>query len=219
MRPSATTLASEMSDAELALLTELIATEQFEGAHLEVGTAAGGTLKEMIAACRPPRPRFVVVDSFRYFPDQRAIVERNLRSHGIDPATVDFREAYSAAALAGATAAGESFDFILIDAHHDARHVIRDLRWAALLRSGGLICLHDYASGYPGVRWAVDRFMRANANYRHHASEESLIALRKTGDTVRAEVGAIDVTIGEIVTQVHRLGRSLRMRWRRWRGA
>jgi predicted O-methyltransferase YrrM len=124
MRQSAVSMESELQPAELEALRGLLAAAQLRGAHLEVGTAAGGTLKELLLCYAPPRPRFVVVDSFRYFPRQKEIVADNLRSAGIDPADVDMRATDSEGALAAATAAGEQFDFILIDANHQARHVI-----------------------------------------------------------------------------------------------
>ena len=86
MRASATTLASEVPENELAALKAQLKRRRLKGSHLEIGTAAGGTLKELMR-CYPntARPRFVVVDPMRYFPDQLAIVRRNLASAGLDP--------------------------------------------------------------------------------------------------------------------------------------
>lgn len=212
MRQSATSMESELQTAELAALQALLRSAQLRGTHLEVGTAAGGTLKELLLCYAPPRPRFVVVDSFRYFPDQKQIVADNLRSAGIDPADVDMRAMDSETALAGATAAGEQFDFILIDANHQARHVISDLRWARLLRPGGYLCLHDYGPKFPGVTWATDRFLANNRNYRRVSLTVSLVVIQKSEMSRRDEVGTADLVLGQFLTPLHKLARSIKKR-------
>ena len=212
MRPSATSMESELRPAELAALQALLKSAQLRGTHLEVGTAAGGTLKELLRCYTPPRPRFVVVDSFRYFPNQKAIVADNLRSAGIDPAEVDMRATDSEVALAAATAAGEQFDFILIDANHQARHVISDLRWAKLLRPGGYLCLHDYGPRFPGVTWATDRFLRNNPNYRRVSLTVSLMVIQKNEMSQRGEVGTSELVLGRLLTLLHKFRHSIRKR-------
>jgi predicted O-methyltransferase YrrM len=212
MRQSALSMQSELQPAELEALRGLLASAQLRGAHLEVGTAAGGTLKELLLCYAPPRPRFVVVDSFRYFPRQKEIVADNLRSAGIDPNDVDLRVLDSERALAAATAAGEQFDFILIDANHQARHVISDLRWAKLLRPGGYLCLHDYGPKFPGVTWATDRFLRNNRNYRRVSLTVSLLVIQKSEMSRRDEVGTTDLVFGKLLTPLHKLRRSIRKR-------
>ena len=212
MRQSAVSMQSELQPAELEALRGLLAASQLRGAHLEVGTAAGGTLKELLLCYQPPRPRFVVVDSFRYFPRQKEIVADNLRSAGIDPADVDMRATDSESALAAATAAGEQFDFILIDANHQARHVISDLRWASLLRPRGYLCLHDYGPKFPGVVWATDRFLTNNRNYRRVSLTGSLVVIQKDEMSARDEVGSIDLVMGKLLTPLHKLARSIRKR-------
>src|SRR4051812_46311494 len=103
MRPSAITLASELAPAELDALLRLLQGAGLTGPHLEIGTAAGGTLKELLLAYAPAnRPKFVVVDPMGYFPNQRVTIERNLVSAGIDPTAVDFRVATSWQALKAA---------------------------------------------------------------------------------------------------------------------
>jgi predicted O-methyltransferase YrrM len=212
VRQSALNMSSELSVGELAALTGLLGSAGLKGAHLEIGTAAGGTLKELMLCYAPPRPRFVVVDPFTYFPDQRAIVENNLRAAGIDPVDADFRRSLSEPALAAASEANERFDFIFIDANHDARHVIRDLRWARLLSPGGFLCLHDYSAKFPGVVWAVDRFLAKNSNYRRVAVHDSLIVIEKRTDTRIEEVSLRDTLLGDFLSQLHRLRRSARKR-------
>ena len=212
MRQSATSMESELQPAELAALQALLKSAQLRGTHLEVGTAAGGTLKELLLCYAPPRPRFVVVDSFRYFPRQKEIVTDNLRSAGIDPADVDMRAMDSGSALAAATAAGEQFDFILIDANHQARHVISDLRWAKLLRPGGYLCLHDYGPKFPGVMWATDRFLANNRNYHRVALNVSLMVIQKSEMSGRDEVGSRELVLGRMLTLLHKFRHSVRKR-------
>ena len=212
MRQSATSMESELQPAELAALQALLKSAQLRGTHLEVGTAAGGTLKELLRCYAPPRPRFVVVDSFRYFPNQKEIVADNLRSAGIELADVDMRASDSESALAAATAAGEQFDFILIDANHQARHVISDLRWASLLRPGGYLCIHDYGPKFPGVTWATDRLLRNNPNYRRVSLTVSLVVIQKSELSRRDEVGSMDLVMGKLLTPLHKLRHSIRKR-------
>ena len=209
MRQSAISVQSELHPAELAALQALLKSAQLRGAHLEVGTAAGGTLRELLLCYPPPRPRFVVVDSFRYFPRQKEIVADNLRSAGIDPEDVEMRAMDSEGALAASTAAGEQFDFILIDANHQARHVISDLRWAKLLRPGGYLCLHDYGPKFPGVAWAADRFLANNRNYRRVSLSVSLLVIQKNETSRRDEVGTADLVLGKILTPLQKLRRSI----------
>jgi predicted O-methyltransferase YrrM len=215
MRQSALDMSSEVSDAELAALKALLGSARLAGAHLEVGTAAGGTLKELMLCYAPPRPPFIVVDSFRYFPNQKDIVANNLRGAGIDPAAVDMRATDSAAALAAADARGEQFDFIFIDANHDARHVIADLRWARLLKPGGYLCLHDYGPKFPGVTWATDRFLKNNRNYRRVSLTDSLVVIQKSDNGQGEEVGAGDILLGRVLTLLHKFRRSIRKRLNR----
>ena len=138
VRKSATTLASELRDDELAFLLEIIKNSRFSGKHLEIGTGAAGTLCQMIKCCQNDvSPPFVVVDRMTYFPDQLEIVKENLIKNNINPLAVDIRVSKSADAFVKAEKAREQFDFILIDGTHKIRYITQDLRWARLLRVGG----------------------------------------------------------------------------------
>ena len=70
---------SECTEAEIAALVGAMRERGLSGAHLEIGTAAGGTLKRMMLAYpATERPKFLVVDPLAYFPNQREAVEANL---------------------------------------------------------------------------------------------------------------------------------------------
>jgi predicted O-methyltransferase YrrM len=182
-----------MSPEQIEFLTNLIASEDLPGQHLEIGTAAGVTLAAMIQALPTPRhPAFVVVDNMQYFPDQSNVVRANLERHGIDPDTVEFRIGDSGKIFEAAERSGDSFDFIMIDASHRIRRVTGDLRWTRLLRPGGVVCLHDYHPDFPGVVRSADRFLNRHPNYERMAQLGSLLTLRKCGESVRPEISTGD---------------------------
>ncbi len=182
-----------MSPEQIEFLTNLIASEDLPGQHLEIGTAAGVTLAVMIQALPTPRhPAFVVVDNMQYFPDQSNVVRANLERHGIDPDMVEFRIGDSGKIFEAAERSGDSFDFMMIDASHRIRRVTGDLRWTRLLRPGGVVCLHDYHPDFPGVVRSADRFLNRHPNYERMAQVGSLLTLRKCGESSRPEVSTRD---------------------------
>lgn len=51
-------------------------------------------------------------------------------------------------------------DLVFIDARHDYDSVKQDiLLWAPLVKSGGILCGHDYSQAFPGVKQAVDELI------------------------------------------------------------
>lgn len=181
MRACQWTLAPEMDREESDLLARLVGQSHLSGAHLEIGTGAGGTLCRMLGALpEGERPKFVVVDPMGYFPDQLRTIRRNLELRGLQGEVVDIRPVRSATAFAAARRAGESFDFILIDGRHTFLDVTRDLRWVSLLNVRGIVCLHDVAERFPAVSGTLERFLqRRQGDYELIASAGSLVALRK----------------------------------------
>ena len=212
-RSSAVTLASELASEEVSLLLTWVRPTPAEGRVLEVGTAAGGTLCQMMK-CFPDaqRPKFVVVDPMSYFPNQVEIVRQNLRQHDLDPAEVDLRVARSNEAFQQAQAAGETYDFILIDAAHKIRYVTQDLCWTRLLKVGGVICLHDYNSRHKGVLWSADRFLRKHRNYRRQALVNTLLLLKKNAASLRPEIDERDRLWAALLSPCLQLESSLRKR-------
>lgn len=212
MRECATTMAPEITEEEMQFLLYTMTTNQLVGKHLEIGTAAGGTLCQMMLAYpTKKRPQFVVVDPMCYFPDQKQIVAKNLSEHGLDPEAVDFRVMKSAESLQGALAKKETFDFIFIDGCHKVRYVLEDLRWAELLHVGGILCLHDYSEKYPGVWHPVRRFLRNYPSYHVVGQAGNLIALKKTQD-IRHPSTLRDYTYGLLLAPWLQLKAAIRGR-------
>jgi len=186
--------AAEMTPEEHQFLLGLLRAERFEGAHLELGTAAGATLCAMLE-CLPDSLGFIVVDRMRYFDGQREAVESNLARRGIDRRRVELRIASSTRAWRAAIGARERFDFMLIDAGHKLLDVTRDLRWTRMLRPGGVVCLHDYDDrwSHRGVRVAVDRFTSRHPEYERIGQAGTLLALRKLAEPAHCEITARDL--------------------------
>lgn len=210
MRKSATTLESELKPAELECLKTLLRDNTLAGKHLEIGTAAGGTLWEMMSVYPDAtRPQFVVIDPMTYFEDQYGKVCRNLSSHGLDPASVDFRRMTSIEALGEAVARDERFDFIFIDGNHKLKYVTADLQWAALLNPGGLLLMHDYHPNYIDVVIAAKRFLARNGNYRVEKAVETLLVVRKLEASKRREVTELQKAVAAVQTVYLQLRRSV----------
>lgn len=178
-RTRATQLTPEMTQQELDALRSIVGSRRLPGRHLEIGTAAGGTLCEMMLAAAHG-PQFVVVDTMDFFADQRRIVEQNLAAHGLEPGQVEFREMRSWDAFRQSHGTLEAFDFVLIDGRHKFRYVMQDLHWAALLNPNGILALHDYTPRLRSVKWAADYFLANNRNYHLLELTGSLLFLEKT---------------------------------------
>lgn len=213
-RLSATTLQSECHPEELELLRRILVDHDLTRRHLEIGTAAGGTLKELMLAYPDPatRPPFVVIDPMTYFEDQPAKVRQNLQDAGIDPDTVTFWTGTSEDFLDRERSNGGAFDFIFVDGDHHAGPVMVDIQWADMLAEGGFICFHDRRANFPGVGWAISRFLRSNANFQEVASARSLAVVRKTGEGRNPVVTPADLKAAWSVQPRLRLLRSVRKR-------
>jgi predicted O-methyltransferase YrrM len=218
MRESAITLASEISPVELSTLLSVLKSRSLQGKHLEIGTAAGGTLKELIRSYpAEKRPHFVVVDPMSYFPNQLTTVRQNLSSAGIDPESIEFRVGKSWPMFQAAERAGEHFSFIFVDGSHKIHHVTEDLAWTRLLEPGGIVCFHDYAPKFPGLMGAVDRFLERYPAYKILTQTESLLVVQKTGKSKRREISLWDRMRARIINITHQLRASIEKRIERKR--
>lgn len=210
-RACAITLASEMTRGELHALKSIIQTKAFKGKHLEIGTAAGGTLCKMMEAATH-RPPFVVVDTMRYFSNQRQTVINNLKQNGLSPENVDIRETTSADAWQTSQKQREAFDFILVDGAHKFRYVMQDLRWAGLLRSGGVLALHDYSSRLKDVQLAADLFLRRNPNFGKISLTDTLLLIEKKNSGDNDEVNLIPDSLAVLFQLFLQIRQSVRKR-------
>lgn len=214
MRISAWTLGPEMRAEELEFLRGLIAKERPRGICLEVGTAAGGTLCEMLGWLgRRRRGRFVVVDSMGYFPNQAAVFWDNLRRHGFGRSTVDLRVKTSAAALTESEGRGERFGLILVDGDHSRRAASIDMAWAKLLAEGGLLLVHDDAPGFPGVRFAVDVYVRSDPSFQLLGTRGSLSAFKRTRVATGGEARRAAAWLASIPKYLFNVARKSENRW------
>lgn len=213
MRECATTLASELLEDELNALLDLLKQNNFTGNHLEIGTAAGGTLLRMMKCYREDaRPHFVVIDPMCYFPNQHELVKTNLRNNDIDPQQVEFRITKSYDAFKQAEKAKEEYDVIFIDGAHKFKYIMEDLSWARLLRKGGVLCLHDYHRKTKGVIWAAEGFLRKYDNYSRVALINRLLVIRKNEESTIPEISRADRFYATAVSPFLQLSYSLQKR-------
>lgn len=212
VRRSGVTLESECSEQERKVLIGILRDNSLIERHLEIGTAAGGTLKEMMGAYRDrdTKPKFVVIDPLTYFPNQKEKIELNLRNAGLDPSEVDFCAGTSNDFLSAARANETRFDFIFIDGDHKHVPAMIDLQWTDMLRSGGFVCLHDYGPKFPGVIWAADYFLKRNPNFRRHAQAGTLLVLAKTAEGRHPAVTKFDLLVAHVHKYLFRLTRPVK---------
>ena len=214
VRASALTLESECTQAERGLLCRVLTGHELTDRHLEIGTAAGGTLKELINTYANPdkRPAFFVIDPLTYYENQFEKITRNLQSANIDPESVTFWKGTTEDFLERERAAGTTFDFIFIDGDHRHYPVMVDLQWADLVRPNGFIALHDHCDKFPGVIWSTDYFLKKNPNYRLVEKVDSLVVLQKTGPNDGKAVTPADLRASHIAQLKFKYKRSLKTR-------
>jgi predicted O-methyltransferase YrrM len=220
MRKSASTLESEIQEDEMTSLLKTLRDKELNGTHLEIGTAAGGTLcilTSFYLEHSESRPSFMVVDPFNYFPSQFEIVCKNLRSHGMDPQSIEFLKTTSKEAFSHIKSNPPELEFILIDGNHKVRHVTQDLRWARFLKPGGILCAHDYCPSHPGVYLSIKRFLGKHSNYEIKSCVGSLLIVQKNGISTSNEVSFFDCLRANILAPWFQLKASFVKRVKKWR--
>ena len=221
MRQCATTWESEIPEVEMKSLLAALRQRELKGKHLEIGTAAGGTLCRLIRFYEEEfgqSPPFLVVDPLKYFPHQFETVCQNLEKHDIDPREIEFLKSSSKDAFSSLANHPPELDFILVDGNHKIRYVTEDLRWVRFLRPGGLLCLHDYTPRFPGVYLSGKRLLRKHPNYEVVSQVESLLILRKSRESSRPEISAIDRLWAACLGPWFQLKASLAKRLRKSKG-
>lgn len=218
MRDCATTLDSELSSNELANLIDILVHKKLKGIHLEIGTAAGGTLCKLMCSYRDKLhscPKFIVVDPLKYFPNQYEKVMENLSNHHLGSSSVEFIQSSSNEAFFAFSRTPRPLDFILIDGNHKANYVMKDLRWAKYIDVGGILCLHDYGVLQKGVKLTTDRFLSKNLNYKILKQVDKLLIIEKIAKSSTDEVGFIDICYSAIISQKLQLEKSFNKRIRK----
>ena len=214
MKQSGIDLSSECDPVEIEALKQAIKAAPSGGCALELGTAAGGTLKELINFSKSvgKRYQFHVVDPMTYYHNQLQKVKDNLKSADIDPEEVDFFIGTSDGFMKSNYFHGLSFSFVFIDADHRAYPLMKDLRILRNLQEGGLACFHDYKEKFPGVMWSLDHFLSKNSNYEYVSKNKSLVTIKKIKKTNDAEVGISDLIGAKIFQYKHKYKRSINNR-------
>ena len=213
MRQSGVDLSSECSSAERKCIAEAIKTLSVGGNFLEVGTAAGGTLKEIINTSDDANllSNFFVLDPLTYFPDQLKKIQQNLSNSKIDPSRVEFWKGTTDSHFPIATEKKLEFKFIFIDGDHKAFPVMNDLRWMDLLAIGGVACFHDYNKKFPGVMWSLDRFLARNDQFNVLLRADSLVVVKREGEKI-ISVNKTDLLLSKFIQIYLRLRRSVNKR-------
>jgi predicted O-methyltransferase YrrM len=105
--------------------------------------------------------------------------------------SIENRKTLSGTELPLMRAAGDRFDLIYVDGSHAALEVMIDLTYcASLLTPGGMMILDDYWHdisdiGGPGVKQAVDQFMRVFGRYFSVKAVYRQVVLIKTDEIPR----------------------------------
>jgi predicted O-methyltransferase YrrM len=158
--------------SELAALGEILAPRRLERA-LEIGTARGGTL---LFLCRLASPRATIISvdlprgkSGGYGRAQGWLYKRfarrkqRLRLLQGDSHSRDMLDKVKAALK------GQELDYLFIDGDHRYEGVKQDFElYAALVRKGGVIALHDITEHPATTGCGVSRFWsQIKSQYRH----------------------------------------------------
>ena len=217
MRVCAQTFESELGVDALETLKVVLQEDLREGLHVEIGTAAGGTLKELLRlyADEPVKPNFLVIDPMTYFPEQLKIVKDNISTVSYPDERVEFM----------ISKGGEAFDkfrlgdvcpisFLLIDGSHKIKYVTQDAQWLDFVEIGGVVCFDDYQAGFQGVDWVVDQVVNSSKCFERIAYAGRLLILRKIADKQTPIVMRRHMVMAALLHPFLQIVQSLRKRLR-----
>ena len=150
-----------MSPEELVRLYELVEAQK-AAKVLEVGMASGTSTVVILSALEKTGGRLTSIDPFQTTQFAGAGRDR-VRAMGFADRHQHI-EQLDYLAMPQLLAAGESYDFILVDGYHSFDYTLVDMFYAdLLLRTGGVMAVHD--SSWPAV-YKVLRFFEVHKDYR-----------------------------------------------------
>lgn len=200
VRKCSYTLESEMTGEEVNEILRCIGKYKPNGIHIEIGTAAGGTMCSILKyykfVLNFNQPTFIAVDPLSYFENQYEVICRNLKKNQLTLDNVVFEKKTSNQAFKSLKI--KEIAFLLIDGNHKLKNVVKDLRFARLLKRNGLLVVHDYSTSFPGVKIALDIFIRRCTNYEVISNVNTLLVLRKKSSTNVKEIKTLDIFLAYI---------------------
>ena len=216
-RESAITLNSEMTVAEVSSIRNAIKDSKLTGLHIEIGTAAGGTLCEILKCyqneLKVEPPPFIIIDPLTYFDDQYEKICLNLKNNGLSQNNITFEKNKSSVAFGNLSAHAGEIDFILIDGNHKINHFVGDLRFSRYLRAGGLLLIHDYSDNFKGIHSATKNFLDRYRNYEVLSHVDSLLILRKKSISNSLEISPLNLLSAHFCNLLDQVLNSLRKRF------
>ena len=216
-RESAITLKSEMTDAEVYSIKNAIKDSKLTGLHIEIGTAAGGTMCEILKCyqneLKVVSPQFIIIDPLTYFDDQYEKICLNLKNNGLSQNNITFEKSKSSVAFRNLSAHAGEIDFILIDGNHKVNHFVGDLRFSRYLKAGGLLLIHDYSKGFKGIHSATNDFLSRYTNYEVLSHVDCLLILRKKSISNSLEISPLNLLSAYFCNLLDQVLNSLRKRF------
>ena len=211
-RESALTLNSEMTVAEVSSIKNAIKDSKLTGLHIEIGTAAGGTLCEILKCYQNELnvepPPFIIIDPLTYFDDQYEKICLNLKNNGLSQITLLLKSKSSVAFRNLSDHAGE-IDFILIDGNHKINHFVGDLRFSRYLRE--VLLIHDYSEDFKGVK-SMKLFLHRYKCYEVISHVDALLIIRKKAISTSKEISFLDRLFTLFLSFFYQLGKSISKR-------
>jgi predicted O-methyltransferase YrrM len=149
--------AGQITLAEARFLGDLVRDLTFAGPIVEVGTLFGWSTRVM-ALFKSPERELITVDNFAWNPcGLSEEAHHRAAASALAECCRDFgvRMIREDKAVFFAQWGGPPPALVFLDAIHSYEETAGDILWARRARAG-LVCVHDYAKGFPGVIRAVD---------------------------------------------------------------